>query len=57
MSLSTYIMLLYELVSVELIIVSVCRYRDCQEEDVYSQLIYGSRFLDIRPGLVNTNSE
>ncbi|XP_022655468.1 uncharacterized protein LOC111248040 isoform X2 [Varroa destructor] len=31
-------------------------YRDCQEEDIYSQLVYGSRFLDIRPGLVSTNN-
>lgn len=26
-------------------------YRDCQEEDTYTQLIYGSRYLDLRPGI------
>ncbi|XP_028967032.1 PI-PLC X domain-containing protein 3 [Galendromus occidentalis] len=31
-------------------------YRDCQEEDIYSQLLYGSRFLDIRPGVVTVNN-
>lgn len=31
-------------------------YRDCQEEDVYTQLLYGIRFLDIRPGLVTINN-
>lgn len=29
------------------------RYRDCQEEDVYTQLLYGIRSLDLRPGAIS----
>ncbi|XP_028968429.1 uncharacterized protein LOC100899375 [Galendromus occidentalis] len=32
------------------------RYRDCQEEDVFTQLLYGIRFLDLRPGAVSRKS-
>ena len=34
----------------------VNRYRDCQEEDVFTQLLYGIRALDLRPAAVK-NSE
>ena len=29
------------------------RYRDCQEENVFTQLLYGIRALDLRPGAVS----
>lgn len=35
----------------------VNKYRDCQEEDAYTQLLYGVRFLDIRPGAILKNNK